>query len=831
MTDVTALEPRYLPDLAATSEVSPRDPGSIEGRAFRAGRNEALAAALDVASKPAAFTAAAQVIDPASARARSKYGKRNSCAWQDDAWLYYDALPEIKRAAQFKSRSLAKLGMYLSWRPAADEAPVPLAEAEAEAPAALVAVARDVTARIDAGDGALPSMAGRWGSNGFISGEGFIVVWDDSDSPSGRSSRFCSLDELRVTDRDGWAIADDPDQRPNEWLELPPDALIIRVWNQHARYAQLPDSSVRGVLELCEHLALLQGLGLGVTMSRMNAGVLLLPDTMLSKRRRPGRLAEDGNDAQHQDPIIDRLMQQVVTPVGEPRSAAAAAPLVLSGSRDDIAAVRHLTFDREFDGVADERTLALTKRIANGVDLPAEVLMGMADLNHWTAWLISDETYRSYVEPDAREFLNAMTIGYLQPSLLAAGATFDEVQRFGYGIDPSELVADPDETDRVFKAAEALIISGEAARRRLRFGEDEAPTEEDLERVRTVRGARPTGDPENTPSETEPPAGDDDAADGAVTASAAASDGDEYLTRLAARWVDRDRALRNRLHTMCEAAMVRALDRAGAQLRTRANRNRLWREAVDGVHNRLLASHLGPGVVRQVLAAEDDTDVEALLLLAAWEDLTARFEAMTARAQTATLAELEALGVDPTDLAVLEERQTEDRARAGTTLATAMGALAVARLYDPNPTLPAGTAGELDPSTIVPPGVARSALATAGGAQGTEAAGGAIVSPVTDAPAGGVSAGPSTMTALGSAGIRPLGYRWSYGDPSARGSVFEPHLALDQLTFTGWADPVLANTGSWPYNPFYFPGDHKGCECDVYPILATPSGSLTQQGG
>ena len=811
MSAVTALESRYFP--AKTPDVAELDPSDIEGRAFRAGRRDALRLALDVAPKPAAFTAAAEVIDLASGRAKARYGKRRSALWQDDAWVYYDALPEVKRAAQFKSRSLGKLGVFLTWRPAPDQSPVPLSEAEDEVPVPVAALALDVTARLDGGVGLLSTMAGRWGSNGFVAGEGYIVVWDDLAAPSGRTGRLCSIDELRVDDRGRWGIADNPEARPEDWLMLPDGALMVRVWNQHARYADLPDSSVRGILELCEHLALLQGLGLGVTMSRMNGGVLLLPDTMLSKRRRPGRLAEDGNDAQHRDPIIEQLMLQVTRPIEEPRSAAAAAPLVLSGSRADIEAVRHITFDREFDGVADERTTALITRIANGVDLPAEVLLGMADLNHWTAWLISDETYRSYVEPDALEFFRALTTGYLHPSLLAAGVPFEIVSRLGYGIDPSDLVADPDETDRVFKAHEALIIGGDAARRRLRFAEDEAPTSEDIELARAAKGRT---DPAAAPAEGEPATSGADEADGSVTASAAP--GDARLEALADRWVDRDRALRSRLQALADAAMVRALDRAGAQLRSRSAKNRLWSDAVDSVPNRHVASMLGPGLVRQVLAAgDDDLDVEALLLAGAWEELVARFDAMTARAQATTLAELEALGVDETTLSVLAEQQRTDRDRAGVLLAASLSALAVARLYDPSP---AAEPGEGDPSTTVPAGIPRSVLSTAGGAQGVVEDGGAIVSPVTDAPAGGVAAGESTMSALGTIGIAPLGYRWSYGDPALRGTPFEPHRALDGLAFTGWTDPVLANTGPWPRVAFFRPGDHRGCECDAYPILA-----------
>ncbi len=59
---------------------------------------------------------------------------------------------------------------------------------------------------------------------------------------------------------------------------------------------------------------------------------------------------------------------------------------------------------------------------------------------------------------------------------------------------------------------------------------------------------------------------------------------------------------------------------------------------------------------------------------------------------------------------------------------------------------------------------------------------------------------------------------WVYG-PAYRQHPFEPHQSLDGITFRNFDDEVLANTDSFPEVPFYIPGDHAGCICDVSPVI------------
>lgn len=71
-----------------------------------------------------------------------------------------------------------------------------------------------------------------------------------------------------------------------------------------------------------------------------------------------------------------------------------------------------------------------------------------------------------------------------------------------------------------------------------------------------------------------------------------------------------------------------------------------------------------------------------------------------------------------------------------------------------------------------------------------------------------------------SAGIPvTVGSTWVYGFYGQPKTSFEPHLALDGIEVGGLDDPQLLNGNDWPDVPFYAPGDHYGCQCELVPIV------------
>jgi hypothetical protein len=64
--------------------------------------------------------------------------------------------------------------------------------------------------------------------------------------------------------------------------------------------------------------------------------------------------------------------------------------------------------------------------------------------------------------------------------------------------------------------------------------------------------------------------------------------------------------------------------------------------------------------------------------------------------------------------------------------------------------------------------------------------------------------------------------RWVYGVSE---NHFQPHKELDGVVFEAWRSNELAaaDTESWPYTSFYYPGDHNGCRCDWLPeVISVP---------
>jgi hypothetical protein len=134
-------------------------------------------------------------------------------------------------------------------------------------------------------------------------------------------------------------------------------------------------------------------------------------------------------------------------------------------------------------------------------------------------------------------------------------------------------------------------------------------------------------------------------------------------------------------------------------------------------------------------------------------------------------------------------------------------------------------AGEIDPSAKVPQGLLRAALARAGGTDESELEIGSGYSVMASdgSAVGGVAFGDTIEGALAEDyGAVIEGYEWDYG-PFPR-EPFPPHEALDGETFINFDDPVLENASGWPEVPYFLPGDHPGCVCDLSPVILGPDG-------
>lgn len=813
-----------------------------------------------------ALTASARRIDLASAEERDRARKaRQRSDWQQTAWSYYDTLGEVWFAHRFVGNAISRVRLHVAWQPNPGQPPVLLDPDDPDLSPEMQAVAASSAAellRLDSNPaGGISGMMRDLATNIALVGEAHLLGETalDEDSLDGEVWRVCSNDELRADDR-GWLYVDTPG---TEGRRIDPaTSTMIRVWRRHPRWADWPDSPMRAAAGICEELQYLTQAMRGSSLSRLHAGLLAVPDELTFPALDTDPDYGQGAD----DPFTMALMTAMLAPISDPESAASVVPLMVRGPAEALKELRRLDLSRPIDAVQAAQRDELIGRLATAIDLPPEVLRGMTDANHWTAWQIDEQTFRAHLEPLVLVIVQGLTVGYLRPMLAAQGL---DPRAALVWYDESELTGQGNDFEQARVMHDKYVVSDAYLRRRGGAADDDAPDDDELaRRIATQSGLgvdvvatllEQTGLlPPNTLADTvaivdqpgaappsTPPAG------GTPPGAPPETTGPPPLVAAAARTsigrelVEIDRMLRVRLQQAADDAVRRMLDRAGAKLRRRLQADKPLAASMKQVPNERLAAALGRDRVLS-LGVEEQALIDREL-----GSLQSTYRQLTRRAYRQADRVMVRYGYEPTwDDASLQARADESIDKGWLILAAGVAGLATSLLFAPSlaapvpdgvagvGTLPDGTpappgvtlpaAGEWDDTTLVQAGLVRESLAVAGGAPAEAATGTESFAGPEGRPSGGIATGDLLLGAWADAiGIMPTGWRWLYGDPAARRTPFEPHEALDLVEFATWSDDVLANPDGWPDGDYYRPGDHLGCLCDFEPIFGAADGTDT----
>lgn len=122
-----------------------------------------------------------------------------------------------------------------------------------------------------------------------------------------------------------------------------------------------------------------------------------------------------------EDDLIEVLMTVAETAIREPDSAAATVPIILEVPPEMVGKIQRLTFESDFDELAIRLREEAIRRFATGLEIPAEILLGLGDTNHWGAWALTSEAIRLGIEPKLATVSHALTTQWLRPMLEAEG--------------------------------------------------------------------------------------------------------------------------------------------------------------------------------------------------------------------------------------------------------------------------------------------------------------------------------------------------------------------------------------------------------------------------
>lgn len=135
------------------------------------------------------------------------------------------------------------------------------------------------------------------------------------------------------------------------------------------------DSSIRTALDPAEELLILTALSRAQSRSRIaQAGMLLTPSQQSFAAG---------------DPFGADFEAAMMAGIKDERSPAAMVPIHVTMDGDLIEKVKHIQIKRDYDEKVPGKIDTAIKRIALAMDVPASLILGIADLNHWCA---DDET-------------------------------------------------------------------------------------------------------------------------------------------------------------------------------------------------------------------------------------------------------------------------------------------------------------------------------------------------------------------------------------------------------------------------------------------------------
>lgn len=418
--------------------------------------------------RPAALLASAVLVRQSQVRAIPDQRE-----WQLRAWEFFDTVGELRFASQWISNALSRCTLHVGIRSDDSRAePIGIDEYPGADPRASIPLDE-----LFGGETGHAEMLARLATHLTVPGESYVVGFDSTDPDyPGRRWQVCCKDELTTT-RAGVLKVRLPETDKLVDVQLA-QATVIRMWRPHPRRAWEADSPVRAALPVLKELQDLSAHINATIESRLaGAGVLLVPEEAII----PGPINGQGDQPLHEDPAMATIIDAMVTPISNRDSAAAVVPILIRMPSGANGKMQYLTFSTPLDEKVQDLREASIRRFATVVDIPAEVLTGVASANRWNAWKISEDAIKIHLEPLLELICDAFTTQYLWPALTALGVK--DVERHVIYGDASDLVLRPNRGPESQNLYEHTLVSGSVVRRANGFTDEDAPSEDEQHRV------------------------------------------------------------------------------------------------------------------------------------------------------------------------------------------------------------------------------------------------------------------------------------------------------------------------------------------------------------
>jgi hypothetical protein len=372
--------------------------------------------------------------------------------WQTAAWQYWESIGELRYVSSWIGNVLSRARLVAAKREG--RMLVPILE---DSPA---------TEALDAlygGPQGQAEMLQLYGMHSTIAGEEYIVNLNGDDSwhtlAAGKVAQEGTGRNARLRANFGTG---------QQTKYLSKSDLVIHIWTPNPIDPTRADSPTRANLStLAQIVGYDKHIEAQIRSRLAGAGILFLSNE--AEFPVPPGMDPAASSA---DAFMATLAEAMTTPIQNPGDPSALVPIVAMVPTESLGKNEHLHFWTELDNNVTVMRDSAIKRLATGMNVPPEIMLGMADSTHWNAWLSEESAVKADIEPVLAVFAYALTEQYLQPALKGL---VDDVEDFFIIADTSSIRLRPNRSREAIDLYDRGELSGEALRRETGFQPEDAP--------------------------------------------------------------------------------------------------------------------------------------------------------------------------------------------------------------------------------------------------------------------------------------------------------------------------------------------------------------------
>lgn len=442
---------------------------------------------------PQALTAAvSHPVTSAAATGGVSTSRGQGAEWKQQAWTFFDNVGELRYVVNWLSNALSRCTIIASDIDPDTGQPTGSSDD---------VLANETVRDIAGGPAGQAELFGKMATYFTVPGEMYLAILIRPDKSGVEREEWHILSTEEVKRSSGKVEISLPDGKTHE-LNDDTDTLSL-VHRPHPRKAAESDSPVRAAIPILREIVRLGQHIEATAKSRLAGnGLMVLPQelSMPVSNAPTGQRAPDPDapglpavGAGLPDPaagtgatlpagfstrsvnandVMQALVQAASAAIDDPAAASALLPLLLQAPGEFLDKIKHITLGTDFTEVVMKLRDAAIRRLALSLDVPAEILLGTGDMNHWSAWQVEESAIKLHIEPLMVLICDALTVDVLRPMLVKNQHPDPDSVTIWY--DTTGLAMRPNRSQDAKDAHDRGVLSNVALLANLGFDTDDA---------------------------------------------------------------------------------------------------------------------------------------------------------------------------------------------------------------------------------------------------------------------------------------------------------------------------------------------------------------------